>query len=143
MKIIKSYLIILLILFVASSNSCEEDSDDGGGDNRLTTVNNSPDSIFSVIKIPEPDTTVLQEGTCTYCFVKIPPNSAYKHFNQVNWEVYINRLSPQKRVSIIIISPDTLRKYSFQEVVNMENYLTRYDLNIDQLISMQWAVEYP
>ncbi len=141
MKFIKSYLIIFLLLLIASSNSCKEES--GSGDDRLTTVNNSSDSIFSVIKIPEPDTTLLQEGTCTYCFVEIPPNSTYKHFNQVNWEVYINSLSPQNRVSMIIVAPDTLRKYSFQEVVNLENYLARYDLNIDQLNSMQWTVEYP
>jgi hypothetical protein len=126
---------------MASSNSCKEDS--GGGDDRLTTVNNSPDTIFSVIKIPEPDTTILQEGTCTYCFVKIPPNSTYKHFNQVNWEIYINNLNPQNRVSMIIIAPDTLTKYSFSEIVELENFEARYDLTIDQLQVMNWTVEYP
>ena len=140
MNVFKLYFIALLVTCLTAANSCEKDKI---GDDKLTTHNNSTDSIFSVIKIPEVDTDSLQSGTCVYCFVKIPPKTIYKHFNQIDWKTYIHDRNPNNRISVIIIAPDTLRKYSFSEIVDLENYLARYDLTVNQLDTMNWIVEYP
>ncbi len=129
----------LLLLITSSFSSCET----GHLDDRLTTINNSQHSIFSIIQFNFPDTALLGNGGCIGCFVEIAPNASEYHLNGVNWERDIKRRNKLNTLTVFIVHSDTLRKYPFEQLQADYNILRRYDLTVDQLKSMDWKVRYP
>ncbi len=58
-----------------------------------------------------------------------------------NWDSYIAQSSEQK-LHLFIISSDSVRKYGWREVLNKRTYTKYYKLNIKDLDSLKWQINF-
>jgi hypothetical protein len=143
MNLIKLYASSLgFICLICMAFTCGK-GNQGHGDDRLMTINNSPDSIISFIAFNFPDTSLKEEGKCIGCLLEIPPYASARHLNSVNWESDIKRRNSHNTLTVFIVSSDTWRKYSFQQIQASYSILKRYDLPLDSLKKSNWKVTFP
>ena len=47
------------------------------------------------------------------------------------------------RLFIFVFDADTIRRHSWEEIVNSQMYLGKYSYNVAELDKMNWLIEYP
>jgi predicted AlkP superfamily pyrophosphatase or phosphodiesterase len=70
------------------------------------------------------------------------PNDITTVNNNVTWEGYVKN-SPGEKINFYFFSIDTLKKYSWEEIMIRENYSCRLSYSIEDLEAMDWEIVYP
>ncbi len=89
-----------------------------------------------------PDTLLPPEDLKTLC-KKIDPMSDCRLGVRMPKETIINRYGENDTLLFFVFSPDTLNKYSWDEIREGYKIIKRYDLRIEDLESMNWTITYP
>lgn len=71
----------------------------------------------------------------------IMPNESHSKLGTKLWEDYIG-LSKDKKMRLYIVEKDSINKYGWEKVHSMNLYNKKYTLDIDDLDSLNWTIEY-
>lgn len=82
------------------------------------------------------------EGDRSY-LMKIPPQSNKFIFFNMDFDGFTREYLKSDTFSIFVLSSDTVKKYSWDEIRNQYKVLVRYDIGARQYKSMGFTVEYP
>jgi hypothetical protein len=105
----------------------------------LYFTNNADYDILVFKWYSYPDTNFYFEWGGT----KVLANTQYAYGSKNGWDNDIKNNNAEHVLMLFIVHPDTLAKYSFDEI--SENYLfsKRYDLHLTELEKNGWQVSYP
>jgi hypothetical protein len=85
--------------------------------------------------------TILPE-TKQYVITEIKPNTIYIYDSGIKWEEIFLKL-PKDTMSVYIFHTDTLYKYPWERIRDDYMILKRYDLSLEDLQDLNWAITYP
>ncbi|MCA1763551.1 MAG: hypothetical protein ABR574_07885 [Cryomorphaceae bacterium] len=143
-KVTSKIMFVLSLYLVLVSNSCKEDFP--ARIETIHVVNNADHNIESAVPYTHgpfyPDTALTE--IVTGSMQKTPPgrNAYYDHHGTGSLAALIES-TPEGLISIYVFHPDTLANYSDQEIINDYNVLTRYDLSLSDLETLDFFVPYP
>lgn len=138
----KKYSYTILILFLLYS--CKLPVDYFG--QQLRVLNESSDTIvyFTDERTFNPEYPFMFDevpDTALVGGVSIEPSGVF--YDQIFFpETYFDNY-PDKKGKFYLFSLDTLKKYTWKEIKEKNNYLKRYDLSLDDLDSLNWTITYP
>lgn len=129
-------LLILLISIPLMSVSCEKFADNAYG---IRVRNESRQTISIYAEYILPDTLLSTQKPLLKDV--LPENSTHIYDDEVGDEE-LNRFKTDK-ITIFILSKDTVDKYSWEEIRSEYKILQRYEINNQDLVDMGGSVEYP
>jgi hypothetical protein len=138
----KTLIGITLTVLLCIVSSCDPNSD-GQWDGKLKIVNNTTDSLYSIIQYNYPDTLLIDTGSGEITANFIATGETKKVFSSMKWERRISTINEQKTISIFLFTVDTLDKYPWSQIKKDNKILQRYALSVDDLIKLDWKVTYP
>lgn len=112
-------------------------------DNKLKVLNTAEFPIFCLYSFNENlsllDSTVVEP----YSGEGIKVNETYSLRGYLlDWEAAINRESTDKKVRIYIFSEDSVKKYSWKNLIEEKKHNKKYVLSIPDLKQLDWIVEF-
>ncbi|MBK7966320.1 MAG: hypothetical protein IPK10_14245 [Bacteroidetes bacterium] len=133
-KLVKIYLLAMVFLIM----SCDP------SDEKLKVRNNADFPILCLYSFDETlsfnDSTVVEP----YSGIGIKTNEVYSLRGYLlNWETAINSNSTEKKLSVYIFSEDSVKKYSWKDLVEAKKYNKVYILTASELRNMGWIIQYP
>lgn len=125
-----------------SSNNCKKG---GHGDNRLTIVNNSNASIFTLLQYNYPDTSINDESWSylAYNYLVVESQKTEKLWNSIKWDKVIQNKNEHNMLTVFILDNEIVNNTPWAEIQSNYLILQRYELTIEQLDDMGWRVTYP
>jgi hypothetical protein len=113
-------------------------------DNRLKVQNKADFPIFCFYSFNENlsllDSTVVEP----YNGEGIKTNEIYSLRGYLlKWETAINSESTDKKVRVYIFSEDSVRQYSWKNLIEEKKYNKLYALSVSELKTMGWIIQYP
>ncbi len=139
----KNLCYLMSIILVVLSISCKDDRFPKAS---ITLINKSDTDINYYFAfggkggILYPDTTLPSELTPPFPEAR-KGHSGYYDCNCTEEEIF--EYIPSDTLSLYIFHPDTLSKYSWDQVRNDYNFLKRYDLSLGDLLRLDFEVTYP
>jgi len=120
-------------------------------DDRLVVKNQSDQKIF-FLRSPNRDLATMykqttdQQGISTYLnFIEeVGPDSTEKMLitgGGKAWERYINKACEDGKLRIYAFSIDTLKKYSWKEVMENNYYLKKMEFSVNDLEKQNWEIK--
>lgn len=111
-------------------------------DNRIILVNNTNKKILFRSRFKQRDDFKLDTINCQQTtFYDIPPKSEHRINNQVKLDTYFKQ-HPNNVFRLYIINEDSLIKYGACKIIENEIFAKRFDLNFDDMVKLNWRVEY-
>lgn len=150
MRLINSIFYILLLTFITG---CVCDRVD---DRELVVLNNSKDTIFSIISTND---TIGGDGSYAefdedeneyknyprehkFIFELIKPNEAIANHDTPRWwDVYFNEIE-DKKLRLFIVPQDSVKKYGWYKIFNNNIYIKKYTLSLEDIEKQNWVIEY-
>ena len=146
MKLIKQntmrFIILLTLLITFSNHSCENIM---AGKYFITFQNHSTKSVMIVEGLNVrgfeyyPDTSLPANKPFLQ---QIAPNGQGKILNSFEWADVINSL-PSDTLSIYVFDEDTINSYDWSIIKSDYKVLNRFDLSVQDLEKINWAITYP
>lgn len=120
-------------------------------DDRLVVKNQSDQKIF-FLRSPNRDLATMykqttdQQGISTYLnFIEeVGPDSTEKILitgGGKAWERYINGACEDGKLRVYTFSIDTLKKYSWKEVMENNYYLKKMEFSVNDLEKQNWEIK--
>lgn len=134
----KNYILLLMVFLLCYAGSCEKNLSRGS---RIFINNNTTDTVRFLLSDRYPDTSLPAMVNNSILRFVYPQSMTPYDFYDWKLDDYFNQL-PQDTLSVFVFSPDTLRKYSWEDIRISYNVLKRYDLSIADLRILKLRVPY-
>jgi len=135
----KNILTRLLLLLALSSIGCDP------VDNRLVIVNESDKPLFFKYSLDGsmPEKSPYWEGfELDEIDDMVRPHSEKKMEIIANWETFIRDNFKDETFYLFVFDLDTLKKHPWPVVRATENYLHKYEIEVEALKEMNWRIIY-
>lgn len=133
MKTFRNLVIICFSLSFLGSQ-CRKDMDC-----RANLINNTNDSLVYFF-YPEPVGNCDCNGVCL--IEVLLPRSSKEICHNETWEHRFSRYGTD-RINIIVVSPDSLRKYTEDKVIIQKKYYKLITVSLKELENMNWRIVCP
>jgi hypothetical protein len=142
-RVLRIFRVHSLWIAAVLLSGCPRDDDEP--DSAITLLNNSSEQIvfYDEYRLPT-DTSIAtiaypqtQENTAD---VVLGPNTAYEIPGPFR---SLFRQLPEKVLMVYLFSRDSIEQLSWQEIVDRDIVLRRFDLTEQKLDSLNWQIEYP
>ena len=111
-------------------------------DSRLTLSNKTTKKIFFRYNFKEKGDYKLDTTNCSrISFYDLEGDSEQRLPSQNKYDVYF-RMHPNNFLRIYIIDSDSLNKYGPCQILKEQIFAKRFDLNYDDMVKLDWRVEY-
>ena len=136
------YIVLATSWIGLSAGGCERDRN--GDPIELFIKNNSIDTIIASLQYNYPDSLLVNiKSTPDTYATSVAPGEEGKFWAFAGWEYELVRRNAQKTLIMVIYSPDTLSKYTFDQIQGNYNILKKYNLSVDSLKKLNWRIVYP
>lgn len=111
-------------------------------DNRpLTIENKSKNKIYGIIMNENSESYKDLNQMGIIISDSIMPNESHSKLGTKLWEDYIG-LSKDKKMRLYVVEKDSVNKYEWKGIHDRNLYNKKYTLDIDDLDSLNWTIEY-
>lgn len=111
-------------------------------DGRILTIeNNSPNTIYGIMLNNNLESYTNLNSMGTLISDSIISNEKYSKLGTKLWKDYID-ISDNKKLRLYIIEKDSVDKYGWEGIQAKNIYNKKYTLDIDDLDSLKWTIEY-
>lgn len=132
----RSFLPFILVIFLFSS--CMDKIDL----RKFEVNNNSNKEIYTIIhKIDIEQDTINNYGFIGDFTDSLDSNIVKEIDRPIDWRTYINK-SMGHKFRLYIVEKDSLDKYGWEGIYKYNIYNKKYLLDIDDLDSLNWTIEY-
>lgn len=140
----KSHSFLLFLFILVLIQGCDP------VDDRLTIINQSDKKIYYTTNSHSQLNKLYKESSINVTYlnyvgeieVNISKNERMMGPRGKAWENYVRNICEDGKLRVYTFSIDTLKKYSFRDIIDNNRYLEKREFTVDDLEKINWRIVY-